>query len=143
MVGRGKHNVGMTKANLEWMVLHSAEAQSEQLRREKEEEWVRRVGHIMGVMEAVGEEKIQELIAEALEHSGDTSAKGDEGGEVGSNDNDNDADYVLIERGSTSPWQEWGEQEEVQMPIEEGRNMDEFEEEDAVGITEACRQWLG
>jgi hypothetical protein len=33
-------------------------------------------------MEAVGEEKIQELIVEALERSGDTPAKGDEGGEA-------------------------------------------------------------
>ena len=40
VVGRGKHDVGMAKADLEWMVLRSAEAQSEQLRREKEEEWV-------------------------------------------------------------------------------------------------------
>ena len=101
------------------------------------------MGRVVGVLEAVGEEKIQKLIVEALERSGDTPAKGDEGGEVGSYDNDNDVDYVLIERGSASLRQERGEQEEVQMPIEEGRNMDEEEEEDAVGIAEARRRRLG
>ena len=140
VAGRGKRNVGMTKADLQRMVLRSAEAQSEQLRREKEEEWVRRGGRVVGVMEAVGEEKIQELIAEALERSGDTPAQGDEGGEAGSDDDDDDADYVPIERGSASPRQERGEQEEVQMPIEEKRNMDEFADEDAIGIAEAVAE---
>jgi hypothetical protein len=136
--GRGKRNVGMTKADLERMVLRSAEAQSEQLRREKEEEWVRRGGRVMGVMEVVGEEKIQELIGEALERSGDTPTQGDGGGDAGSDDDDDDADYVPIERGSASPQQEQGEQEELQMPIEEKRaNMGECAEDDDVCITEA------
>lgn len=135
--GRGKRNVGMTKADLERMVLRSAEAQSEQLRREKEEEWVRRGGRVVGVMEVVGEEKIQELIGEALECSGDTPAQGDGGDDAGSDDDDDDADYVPIERGSASPQQEQGEQE-VQIPVEEKRaNMDERAEDDDVGIAEA------
>ena len=135
--GRGKRNAGMTKADLERMVLRSAEAQSEQLRREKEKEWVRRGGRVVGVMEAVGEEKIQELIMEALERNGDTLAQGDGGGGVGSDDDDDDADYVPIEKGSASPQQEQGEQEEVQIPIEEKRaNMDELAEGDDVGIAE-------
>jgi mediator of replication checkpoint protein 1 len=137
--GRGKRNAGMTRADLERMVLRSAEAQSEQLRREKEEEWVRRGGRVMGVMEVVGEEKIQELIGEALERSGDTPAQGDGGGDAGSDDDDDDdADYVPIERGSASPQQEQDEQEEVQMPIEEkSTNMDECREDDDVSIAEA------
>lgn len=137
---RGKRNMGMTKADLERMVLRSAEAQSEQLRREKEEEWVRRGGRVVGVMEVVGEEKIQELIGEALGRRGDTPAQGDEGGDAGSDDED-DADYVPTERGSASPQQEQGEHEEVEMPIEEKRakNMDERAEDDvaeAVALTE-------
>jgi mediator of replication checkpoint protein 1 len=136
--GRGKRNVGMTKADLERMVLRSAEAQSEQLRREKEEEWVRRGGRVVGVMEVVGGEKIQELIGEALEHSGDTPAQGDGGGDAGSDDDDDDADYVPIERGSASPQQEQDEEEEVQVPTEEtSANMDERREDDDVGIAEA------
>jgi mediator of replication checkpoint protein 1 len=139
--GRGKRNVGMTKADLERMVLRSAEAQSEQLRREKEEEWVRRGGRVVGVMEVVGEEKIQELIAEGLERSGDTPAQSEGGGDAGSDDDDDDdddADYVPIERGSASP-QQRGEQEDVQMLIEEKRgNMDELaEDDDDDGIAEA------
>jgi mediator of replication checkpoint protein 1 len=138
--GRGKRNMGMTKADLERMVLRSAEAQSEQLRREKEEEWVRRGGRVVGVMEVVGEEKIQELIGEALERSGDTPAKGDGCGDADSDDDD-DADYVPIERGSASPQQEKGEQEEVQMPIEEKRaNMDERAEDNNDSIAEAVSQ---
>ena len=140
-VGRGKRNVGMTKADLERMVLRSAEAQSEQLRREKEEEWVRRGGRVVGVMEVIGEEKIQELIGEALERSGDTPADGDGGGDAGSDDDDDDADYVPIERGSASPQQEKGEQEEVQMSIEEkSANMDELAEDDDDGIAKAVSQ---
>jgi len=136
--GRGKRNVGMTKADLERMVLRSAEAQSEQLRREKEEEWVRRGGRVVGVMEVVAEEKIQELIAEGLERSGDTPTQSDGGGDAGSDDDEDDADYVPIERGSASPQQEQGEQEEVQMLIEEKRgNMDELAEDDDDGIAEA------
>jgi hypothetical protein len=115
-VGRGKRNVGMTKADLERMVLRSAEAQSEQLRREKEEEWVRRGGRVMGIMEAVGEEKVQQLIGEALERGEDTPAQG--GDDAGSDDDDDDADYDPIERGSASPQQK---QEEAPMHIEEKR----------------------
>lgn len=136
--GRGKRIAGMTKADLERMVLRSAEAQSEQLRREKEEEWVRRGGRVVGVMEAVGEEKIQELIGEALERSGDTQAQGDGSGGAGSDDDD-DADYVPIERGSASPQRERGDEEELQMPIEEKRaDMDERAEDEDVGITESA-----
>jgi mediator of replication checkpoint protein 1 len=142
-VAGGKRNVGMTKADLERMVLRSAEAQSEQLRREKEDEWVRRGGRVVGVMEAVGEERIQELIAEALERSGDTPAQVDEGGDAGSDDDDNDAHYVPIERGSASPQPEQGEHEEVQMSIEEKRaNMVECAEDD-VGIAEAVAETEG
>jgi hypothetical protein len=53
VAGHGKRNVGMTKAD-ERMVLCSAEAQSEQLRREKEEEWVRCGGRVVGVIDPVG-----------------------------------------------------------------------------------------
>ena len=131
VVGRGKRTLGMTKADLERMVLRSAEAQSEQLRREKEEEWVRRGGRVVGVMEAVGEEKIQELIVEALERSSDTPAEDDGGGDAGSDDDDDDPDYVPIERGSASPQKGQGEQEEAQMPIEERRaNMVECADDD-------------
>jgi mediator of replication checkpoint protein 1 len=139
VVGRGKRTVGMTKADLERMVLRSAEAQSEQLRREKEEEWVRRGGRVVGVMEAVGEEKIQELIVEALERSGDTPAEDDGGGDAGSDDDD--PDYVPIERGSASPQKEQGEQEEAQMPIEEKRaNMVECADDDDDAIAEAMAE---
>jgi mediator of replication checkpoint protein 1 len=141
VVGRGKRTVGMTKADLERMVLRSAEAQSEQLRREKEEEWVRRGGRVVGVMEAVGEEKIQELIVEALERSGDTPAEDDGGGDAGSDDDDDDPDYVPIERGSASPQKEQGEQEEAQMPIEEKRaNMVECADDDDDAIAEAMAE---
>lgn len=138
VAGRGKRNAGMTKADLERMVLRNAEAQSEQLRREKEDEWVRRGGRVVGVMEVVGEEKIQELIGEALERSDDTLAQGDGGGDAGSDDDDDDADYVPVERGSASPQQEQREQDELQMPIEENRaNMDEHAEDHDVTIAEA------
>jgi mediator of replication checkpoint protein 1 len=141
VVGRGKRTVGMTKADLERMVLRSAEAQSEQLRREKEEEWVRRGGRVVGVMEAVGEEKIQELIVEALERSGDTPAEDDGGGDAGSDDDNDDPDYVPIERGSASPQKEQGEQEEAQMPIEEKRaNMVECADDDDDAIAEAMAE---
>jgi hypothetical protein len=133
--GRGKRNVGMTKADLERMVLRSAEAQSEQLRREKEEEWVRRGGRVVGIMEDVGEEKVQELIGEALDHSEHTPAQGD-GADSDDDDDDDDGDYDPIERGSASPQQEQGEQEEVPMPIEDKRAYVDEHPDD--GINEAA-----
>ena len=103
-----------------------------------------RGGASWAIMEVVGEEKIQELIVEALERSGDTLAQGDEGGDAGSNtddDDNDDADYVPIERGSASPQQEQDE-EEVQMPIEEKRaNMDEHTE--GATTSASLKQWLG
>ena len=138
--GRGKRNVGMTKADLERMVLRSAEAQSEQLRKEKEEEWVRRGGRVVGIMEDVGEEKVQELIGEALEHNEHTPAQGDGAGSDGDDDDDDDddGDYNPIERGSASPQQEQGEQEEVAMPIEEKRAYEDEHPDDDDGIDEAA-----
>ncbi|KAH9955546.1 hypothetical protein BC827DRAFT_870099 [Russula dissimulans] len=135
--GRGKRSAGMTKAELERMVLRSAEAQSEQLRREKEDEWVRRGGRVVGVMEAVGEEKVQELIGKALEHSEGTHARSDGNGDedAGSDDDDDDADYVPIEKGSASPQTQGGDDEEVQMTTETN-DLDDEDDEDA--ITEAA-----
>ena len=101
---RGKRGAGMNKAELERMVLRSAEAQSEQLRREKEDEWVRRGGRVVGVMEAVGDEKVQALIGEALNRGEGSQAQGD--GDEGcddDDDDDDDADYVPVEKGSASP----------------------------------------
>ena len=137
--GRGKHSAGMTKADLERMVLRSAEAQSEQLRREKEEEWVRRGGRVVGIMEDVGEEKVQELIGEALEHDEHTPAQGDgAGGDDDDDDDDDDGDYNPIERGSASPLQEQREQDEVAMPIEEKRAYGNELPDDDDGIDEAA-----
>ena len=101
---RGKRGVGMTKAELERMVLRNAEAQSEQLRREKEDEWVRRGGRVVGVMEAVGDEKVQALIGDALKRGESSQAQVDGDDDAGSDDDDeDDADYVPMERGSASP----------------------------------------
>jgi mediator of replication checkpoint protein 1 len=138
--GRGKRNAGMTKADLERMVLRSAEAQSEQLRREKEEEWVRRGGRVVGIMEDVGEEKVQELIGEALKRSEDTPTQGNGGDDAGSDtdDDDDDADYDPIERGSASPRQEQGVKEETPMPIEEKRAYVDEHPDDDDGIAEAA-----
>ncbi|KAI0285533.1 hypothetical protein BC826DRAFT_1189658 [Russula brevipes] len=86
--GRGRRSAGMTKAKLERMVLRSAEAQSEQLRREKEDERVRRGGRVVRVMEDVGEEKAQG-------HGVDDAGNSDDDGD--------DVDYVPTERGSASP----------------------------------------
>ncbi len=44
--------------------------EKEQVRREKEEEWVRRGGRVGGVMEDVGDGKVQALIVEALGRGG-------------------------------------------------------------------------
>jgi mediator of replication checkpoint protein 1 len=127
--GRGKRSAGMTKAELERMVLRSAEAQSEQLRREKEDEWVRRGGRVVRVMEDVGEEKVQELIGEALERIDGTHAQGDGVDDAGNSDDDgDDADYVPTERGSASPRliqsQGQGDDEE-QLPAEAGERPDD------------------
>jgi hypothetical protein len=105
---RGKRGAAMTKAELERMMLRSAEAQSEQLRREKEDEWVRRGGRVVGVMEAVGDEKVQALIGVALNRGEGSQAQGDGDGNAGNDDDDDDdddedADYVPVERGSASP----------------------------------------
>ena len=121
---RGKRGAGMTKAELERMVLRNAEAQSEFLRREKENEWVRRGGRVVGVMEAVGDEKVQALIGEALKHDEGPQAQGDGDDDGGSDEDDeNDADYVPVERGSASPRpitsQNQGGDEESQILIEE------------------------
>ena len=135
--GRGKRNAGMTKADLERMVLRNAEAQSEQLRREKEEEWVRRGGRVVGILEAVGEEKVKELIGEALERREGTPSH--EVVDAGSDDDDDDddADYDPNERGSASPRQEQGDQEV--MPVEEkGSYVDEHPDGDNDGISEAA-----
>ena len=101
---RGKRGAGMTKAELERMVLRNAEVQSEQLRREKENEWVRRGGRVVGVMEAVGDEKVLALIGDALKRDEGSQAQGDGDDDAGSDDDDeDDADYVPVERGSASP----------------------------------------
>ncbi len=68
--GCGKRSAGMTKVELDRMMLHSTEVKNEQVRREKEEEWVRRGGRVGGVMEDVGDGKVQALIVEALGHGG-------------------------------------------------------------------------
>jgi mediator of replication checkpoint protein 1 len=139
--GRGKRGAGMTKAELQRMMLHSAEAQSEQLRREKEEEWVRRGGRVVGVMEAVGEEKVQVLIGEALRRSEGPGAQGDGDDDVGSDDDDDDADYIPIERGSASPQptksQDGGDEEEHMPPEEKMAHVDEHPDDDD-GIAEAA-----
>jgi mediator of replication checkpoint protein 1 len=119
--GCAKRGAGMTKAELQRMMLHSAEAQSEQLRKEKEEEWVRRGGHVVGVMEAVGEEKVQVLIGEALRRAEGPGAQGDGDDDAGSDDDD-DADYIPMEGGRASPQpttSQDGEDEEEHMPAEE------------------------
>ena len=137
--GRGKRGAGMTKAELERMVLRSAEAQSEQLRKEKEEEWVRRGGRVVGVMENVGEEKVQELIGEALRHGDDSRARGDD---ASSDDDDDDADYVPMERGSASPppvkSQDQGDDEEAQTLVEEEMTHADEHLDDDDGIAEAA-----
>jgi mediator of replication checkpoint protein 1 len=144
--GNGKRSGGMTKAELQRMVLHSAEAQSEQLRREKEEEWVRRGGRVMSVIEAVGEEKVQALIGEALRRSEGLGTQDEGDDDVGSDDDD-DPDYVPVERGSASPQptksQDHGDDEDEQMPAEEktaheGEHPDDgIAEAAAAGTTEA------
>ncbi|KAI9442008.1 hypothetical protein BJY52DRAFT_1194915, partial [Lactarius psammicola] len=97
--GRGKRGAGMTKAELDRMMLHSTEVKNERVRREKEEEWVRRGGRVTGVMEDVGDGKVKALIEEALERGGGASMQ--DGGD--DDDDEEDGDYVPLERGSASP----------------------------------------
>ena len=137
---RGRRGAGMTKAELERMVLRSAEAQSEQLRREKQDEWVRRGGRVVGVMEVVGDENVQALIGEALRRSEGSQARNDD---AGSDDNDDDdADYVPVERGSASPQpitlQNHGGDEEAQILAEEKMaHADEDPDDEGAATTEA------
>ena len=92
-MGRGKR--GMTKDELNQMMLRSANLQSEGHRKEKEEEWVRRGGRVTGVMEDVGSENLQALVEKVRERT-DTQDGGDD-------DDDEDEDYNPVERGSASP----------------------------------------
>ncbi|KAH9007347.1 hypothetical protein EDB86DRAFT_3070076 [Lactarius hatsudake] len=95
--GRGKRGGGMTKAELQQMVLQRSEVQNEKTRREKEEEWTRRGGRVAGVMEDVGDKNLQALIEEALERGGGASTQDD------GDEDEEDEDYVPVERGSESP----------------------------------------
>jgi len=137
---RGKRGAGMTKAELERMVLRSAEAQSELLRREKENEWVRRGGRVVAVMEAVGDEKVQALIGEALKRGEGSQAQGEGDDDAGSDDDDeNDADYVPVERGSASPRpmtsQNQGGDEESQILTEEMMAHEDGHPNDEAAVT--------
>jgi hypothetical protein len=98
--GRQKRGAGMTNVELNKMMLRRADAQSEERRREKEEEWVQRGGRVTGVMEDVGSEKLQALVEKVKERGGgaDTQDDGDD-----DDDDDDDRDYVPVERGSASP----------------------------------------
>ncbi|KAH8979936.1 hypothetical protein EDB86DRAFT_3088410 [Lactarius hatsudake] len=91
--GRGKRGGGMTKAELQQMVLQRSEVQNEKTRREKEEEWTRRGGRVAGVMEDVGDKNLQALIEEALERGGGASTQDD------GDEDEEDEDYVPVERG--------------------------------------------
>ncbi|KAF8259454.1 hypothetical protein EI94DRAFT_1751504, partial [Lactarius quietus] len=98
--GRGKRGAGMTKAELNQMMLRNAEEQSQGRRREKEEEWVRRGGRVTGVMEDVGSENLQALVEKVREHGGGANTQ--DGGDDEDEDED-DGEYVPDERGSASP----------------------------------------
>lgn len=97
--GRGKRGTGMTKAELQQMMLRRAASQGQQARREKEEEWVRRGGRVEGVMEDVGDGKVQLLIEEALKRGRGAAQQ------AGTDDEEDeeDGDYVPVERGSANP----------------------------------------
>ncbi|KAH9059332.1 hypothetical protein EDB87DRAFT_1684730 [Lactarius vividus] len=99
--GRGKRGGGMTKAELEQMILQRSEAQNEKMRKEKEQEWTRRGGRVAGVMEDVGDKNLQALIEEALERGGGASTQ--DGGDNNGDEDEEDEDYVPVERGSESP----------------------------------------
>jgi mediator of replication checkpoint protein 1 len=110
---RSGTTIGMSKDELERMVLRRAEAQSERLRREKEEEWVRRGGRVVSVMQVVGDNKVRELIGEALERGeeGARASARDGDDDEDDDDGDGDGDYVPPgEGGSASP--------QPQLPIE-------------------------
>ena len=99
--GRGKRGVGITKAELNQMMLRNADAQSKQARGGKEEEWVRRGGRVTGIMEDIGSENLQALIQSLERGSGaDTQDGGDDDDDDGEEE---DGDYVPDERGSASP----------------------------------------
>ncbi|KAH8986291.1 hypothetical protein EDB92DRAFT_2116431 [Lactarius akahatsu] len=100
--GRGKRGGGMTKAELQQVMLQRSEVQNEKMRREKEEEWTRRGGRVGGVLEDVGDKNLQALIEEALERGGGASSTQDGGDDDGDEDEE-DGDYVPVERGSESP----------------------------------------
>ena len=99
--GRGKRGAGMTKAELDQMMLRSADAQNKQLRGSKEEEWVRRGGRVTGIMQDVGSENLQ-AVMEALERGGGTDVQ-DGGDDEDEDEDEEDGDYVPVERGSASP----------------------------------------
>jgi mediator of replication checkpoint protein 1 len=100
-LGRGKRGTGMTKAELDQMMLQNAEVQSEGRRREREEEWLRRGGRVTGVMEDVGSENLQALVEKVREQSGGADTQ--DGGDEDDDDDEEDGDYIPIERGSASP----------------------------------------
>ncbi|KAH9024524.1 hypothetical protein EDB85DRAFT_2181641 [Lactarius pseudohatsudake] len=99
--GRGKRGGGMTKAELQQVMLQRSEVQNEKMRKEKEEEWVRRGGRVEGVMEDVGDKNLQALIEEALERGGGANTQ--DGGDDDGDEDEEDGDYVPVERGSESP----------------------------------------
>ncbi|KAN0140226.1 hypothetical protein V8E53_002122 [Lactarius tabidus] len=100
MAGRGKRG-GMTKAELDQMMLQNAEVQSEGRRKEKEEEWVRRGGRVTGVMEDVGSENLQALVEKVREQRGGADTQ--DGEDEDEDEEDEDEDYIPVERGSASP----------------------------------------
>jgi mediator of replication checkpoint protein 1 len=100
-LGRGKRGTGMTKAELDQMMLQNAEVQSEGRRREREEEWLRRGGRVTAVMEDVGSENLQALVEKVREQSGGADTQ--DGGDEDDDDDEEDGDYIPIERGSASP----------------------------------------
>ncbi|KAH9024774.1 hypothetical protein EDB84DRAFT_1615168 [Lactarius hengduanensis] len=99
--GRGKRGGGMTKAELQQVMLQRSEVQNEKMRREKEEEWVRRGGRVEGVMEDVGDKNLQALIEEAWSVAEALSTH--DGGDDDGDEDEEDEDYVPVERGSESP----------------------------------------
>ena len=99
--GRGKRGAGMTKAELDRMMLRNADVHSKQVRGGKEEEWIRRGGRVTGIMEDVGSGTLQALIG-ALERGGE-GADMQDGGDDDDDDDDEDGDYIPVERGSASP----------------------------------------
>ncbi|KAI0260518.1 hypothetical protein BC834DRAFT_973382 [Gloeopeniophorella convolvens] len=93
----------LSKAELERMVLRSAEAQSAALRREKEDEWVRRGGRVGGVMPRADGAGVRALIGEALKAPRGGDMGYDRGGDEDEDEDEEDGEYVPVERGSASP----------------------------------------